>query len=131
MNDHGLWILEVGPVGRFWDEATASAGREFGARNYRWFVAARVGRRVIPVFAGMAALAGIVLGIAWLAENWAMLYSTVAGWVVAAAPWLLWAVLVAVGVAAAGAFSVLVWRTRWRWSGWRPTDLVPIRYRRY
>lgn len=47
----------------FWAEADRQAGREFGARFWRWFIAARVARTVWPVIAvGLAA--GLVV-LAW------------------------------------------------------------------
>lgn len=124
-------------MGQFWDAATAQAGREFGARHYRWFAAARVTRRLAPgivVLIGLAALAGsIYAGYQWLDPDWAATGnwfsetgSRFGVWANDLGSVLLW--VLAAAVALAGVVVAIV-TVRRNW--WRLSLSLPMWMRRY
>jgi hypothetical protein len=111
-------------MGLFWSSATAQAGREFGARHYRWFVGARIARVVLPPLFGLIAIVGFVVaavaGWRWLSPRWVPATHGAAGWASGVLPAVLW---IAGGLVALGAVvGIVVWvrRSWWRWSLSRP-----------
>lgn len=122
---------------RFWRAATSQAGREFGARHYRWFLGARVARGVAPVLlpllGALGLIVAVVAGYRWLSPDWPAIGSHVADWGSAAGVGLLW-VIGTISVVAAGlALLVYVWRNWWRLSVFRPMRIRrPLRrFRRF
>lgn len=111
-------------MGRFWEAATEQAGREFGARHYRWFAGARIARRIAPgliVMLGAAALVALVIeGYRRIDPNWSAIGGRAGDWGGAASSITLW---VAGGLAAVGILAglvLIVRRNSWRWSLYRP-----------
>lgn len=107
-------------MGLFWESATAQAGREFGARHYRWFAAARVLKFCAPAVAVAAVLGGLVLGYRWLSPDWPAVGARIGGWATAVGPVLFWIVAGAVALGVLAAVSVWVARNWWRLSLSRP-----------
>ena len=118
-------------MGQFWESATEQAGREFGARHYRWFVGARVFRKIAPAIFVLAlvtaAVAGVVWAYQWADPDWAAIGDSATGWTADIDSVLLWvgggalALLVLAGVVAAI-------RRNW-WSWWNLSR--PMWLRRY
>jgi hypothetical protein len=111
-------------MGRFWDSATDQAGREFGARHYRWFAGARIARGVAPAFLTLLGLAGVVAaavaGYRWLSPDWYAIGSQVARWGSAAGIGALWVIGGLVVVVVGIALLAYAWRNWWRLSLFRP-----------
>jgi hypothetical protein len=101
----------------FWAAATEQAGREFGARHWRWFAGARVVRRVAP-WAGVAVIAAaIVWGYRLISPDWGAVGASVAGFAPDAGRWLLIGGGAAAVLALSGWAAVALWRANsWRWS---------------
>ena len=109
----------------FWDQATDQAGREFGARYWRWFAGARVARRVAPglsllVLIGSVAL-GAVLLYRWLSPDWAAIGGSIGDVALTSVWWVLGmlagaAVLAAIIWAGVALWRQYGWRLRIRWS---------------
>lgn len=106
-------------MGRFWDAATEQAGREFGARHYRWFAGARVFRRLLPVLSFFAILAAVVGGAAWFYRSvdpdWAAAGDRLAGWAGNAGALALWIGGVAVALLVVAGLIALIRRNWWSW----------------
>jgi hypothetical protein len=103
----------------YWSEARNQAGREFGARYWRWFLAARVARRVVPplvILLGLAAAAG---GVVWLYRaadpDWAAIGDRATGWAGDAGALVLWLAAAALAILVIGLFVAWVRRNGWRW----------------
>lgn len=121
-------------MGRFWEAATEQAGREFGARHYRWFAGARLAKRIVPVLAVLVVLAAIVaaafFGVRWTAGHWDTITGTAGDWAGSAAgaagPVLLWALIAAAALGVVAVTAIFIVRNRWRFS-----FRVPYWLRRY
>jgi hypothetical protein len=107
----------------FWDQAVDQAGREFGARFWRWFAAGRVLRRIAPglslVVLVVSAAAGAYLAYRWLQPDWAGVGRSLMDFAGAALWWVIGAAVLGV-LAAVGA-------ALWRAHGWK----LRLRYRRF
>lgn len=103
----------------FWDNAVDQAGREFGARYWRWFAAARIGRRAAPAVSLLLLIAtvgaGLYFGYRWLRPDWSGIGSGLLDVTGSALWWLVGAAVLAVLVAV----GVGLWRAYgWRWRIW-------------
>jgi hypothetical protein len=99
----------------FWEQATDQAGREFGARHWRWFAAARAARRLAPALAVVVIAVALLIAYRLVSPDWGAVGSSVAGW----APTVgLWAVLAVVG-AVLGYAMVRIGLALWRAHSWR------------
>lgn len=111
-------------MGRFWDAATDQAGREFGARHYRWFAGARIARGAAPAFLTLLGLLGVVAavvaGYRWLSPDWSAIGAKVSHWGSVAGVGALWILGGLVAAVAAIALLMLVWRNWWRMSLFGP-----------
>ncbi len=110
----------------FWEQATDQAGREFGARHWRWFTAARVIRRLGPAIGVLAVGVALVLGYRWLDPDWSAFGAHVAEGSSAASRWLL-VTLIAAAVVALLVLLVRAGVAFVRTHGWRWL----LRFRRY
>lgn len=110
----------------FWEQATDQAGREFGARHWRWFAGARVARRLAPVISVAAIAGALVLAYRLFAPDWgsagesaSAVSSSAGGWFSGWAPGAgRWA-LVIVGSIVVLALLVRVGVALWQAYGWR------------
>jgi hypothetical protein len=115
-------------MGQFWDSATRQAGREFGARHYRWFAGARVARVIGPPLLVVAVLAGFVAaavaGYRAVDPNWSAISSNTLGWlahaIAAVGSAVLWIAVAAAALAVAAAVVLWVRRHWWSFSLNRP-----------
>jgi hypothetical protein len=116
--------LEVG-MG-FWEAATYQAGREFGARHWRWFVGVRIARRLAPVIAVLVILGALMLAYRMIAPDWAAIGKSVSEWVPSASSlpsvgqMALWGILVVIGLVIVIALARWVGNNWWRWWMHRP-----------
>lgn len=106
-------------MGRFWEAATIGAGREFGARHYRWFVGARILRAVLPALSMIALIAAAVGGAVWLYRsihpNWTAIGDRATGWAGNLGGLLLWAIGIVLALIAIGIVVAVLRRNWWRW----------------
>lgn len=115
-------------MGRFWDAATEQAGREFGARHYRWFAGARLIRPVAAALSAVAAITGLLMAGFWVVDHSGPAWRTVTAWAPTIGTWAAW-LIGSVAVVAGVIFAVVyVRRNRWRWYG---TSTLPTWFRRY
>lgn len=103
----------------FWDQATDQAGREFGARHWRWFTAARVARKLAPAIAVVLIAGALLLAYRLVAPDWSAIGDSAGGVAPAVVRWAL------IGLVGVGAVALLiragiaVWQAnslRWRLS---------------
>lgn len=110
----------------FWEQATDQAGREFGARYWRWFAGARAARKLAPAISVVVILGALVLAYRLFTPDWgavgdsadAVTASTggwVGGWVPDAGRWA----LIVVGGLVVTALLVRVGVALWQAYGWR------------
>jgi hypothetical protein len=100
----------------FWEAATDQAGREFGARHWRWFAGARVVRKLAPAISVIVILGALVLAYRLVSPDWEAIGTAASGRAPSLGGALLWAAAVAVGALVVGAGLVwLVRRNWWRW----------------
>lgn len=109
----------------FWDEATNQAGREFGARHWRWFAGARAARKVAPALSLLLIVgsvgAGLYLAYRWISPDWSAIGRSSADVALSGTWWVLGALIAAAVVTAVIAAVVKLWREygwrlRLRWS---------------
>ncbi|MFF5293660.1 hypothetical protein [Paractinoplanes globisporus] len=116
-------------MGRFWNAATDQAGREFGARHYRWFAGARIARGVAPALLTVLGAVGVVValiaGYRWLSPDWSAVGTRIGNWGSVAGVGALWIIG---GIAAAAAMIVLLRYVVRNW--WRVSLFRPMRLRR-
>jgi hypothetical protein len=110
----------------FWEQATDQAGREFGARYWRWFAGARMARRLAPVIAVAVIAGALVLAYRLIAPDWGAVGSSTGevsasagswfgGWVPDAGRWTLIVLAAIVAVAVLVRVGVALWQAY----GWR------------
>jgi hypothetical protein len=121
-------------MGQFWDSATRQAGREFGARHYRWFAGARVARVIGPPLLVVSVLAGFVAaavaGYQAVNPDWSAISSNTLTWLAGAAAAVGSAVLwIAIAAAGLAVVSVLILWVRRHW--WSLSLNRPMWMRRY
>ena len=108
---------------RFWSAASHQAGREFGARHYRWFLGAELARGVGPGLLAFLGATGLVVaaiaGYRWLSPNWSVGGSHLAHWGLIAGVGALWII----GGIVVIILLTYVVRNWWRLSLFRPMGL--------
>jgi hypothetical protein len=103
----------------FWEQATDQAGREFGARHWRWFAATRAARKLAPAISVVVILGALVLAYRLFAPDWSAVGGATAGWFGSWGPGAgRWALIV-LAVVAAIAMAVRVGVALWQAYGWR------------
>ena len=103
----------------YWEQAIDQAGREAGARFWRWILAVRVIRRVAPLLALAVLAAGLILAYRVISPDWMGVADTIAGWLSTAWPWALLGVAAAAVLALAARGAVWLWTEyAWRWQRW-------------
>lgn len=110
-------------MGRFMDQAVDQAGREFGSRFWRWFVAGRILRGAAPALAVIVVALVALAGYRWWSPDWAGLGGGARDGLSALGSGLSWLGLALLGAGAAAVvfgLAVLVARNWWRWPMVRP-----------
>ena len=120
-------------MGRFWNAATDQAGREFGARHYRWFAGARIARGVAPavltLIGAVGLVAAVVAGYRWLSPDWSAVGSRVASWGSAVGVGSLWVIAALVVVVILIVLFSSGRRRRWRLPLFSPMRMRRVRRR--
>lgn len=111
----------------FWEQATDQAGREFGARYWRWFAGARAARKFAPAISVVVIAGALVLAYRLFAPDWGAVGTSAGSVSASAGGWFgdwgphagRWALIIAgvlVGLAVLVRVGVAVWQAYgWRW----------------
>lgn len=96
----------------FWSEATDQAGRQFGARYWRWFTFVRVARALAP-WLGLVVILGAGVWLYRLVmPDWSAIGQTALAWL----PETLLVLGIGAVLTLAGWGGTAVWRANsWRW----------------
>ncbi len=104
----------------FWEQATDQAGREFGARHWRWFAATRAVRKLAPLISVVVILGGLVIAYRLVSPDWSAIGTSTVGWFGGWAPgagrWALIGLGAVLVVALLIRVGVALWQAyAWRW----------------
>lgn len=113
----------------FWEEATDQAGRQFGARYWRWFAATRAVRTLAPVISVVVILGALVLAYRLVSPDWSGIAASAGSWFGGWAPGAGQWALIVLGAVIVVALLVRVGAALWERTdfGWR----LRMLFRRY